>query len=75
MTTYRAGKMQAGGPDSAAVSQPPSSGSEDSDCEQGPELDADAALTEEWARELLGGAGVAAPQEVRVNGDLIVLKF
>lgn len=56
--------MQAGGPDSAAVSEAPSSGSEESDCEQGPEADADAALTEEWARELLIGAGVVAPQEV-----------
>lgn len=56
--------MQAGGPDSAAVSEAPSSGSEESDCEPGPEADADAALTEEWARELLAGAGVAAPNEV-----------
>lgn len=57
--------MQAG-PDSAAVSEAPSSGSEDSDCEPGPEADADAALTEEWARELLAGAGVVAPNEVRL---------
>lgn len=56
--------MQAGGPDSTAVSEAPSSGSEESDCEQGPEADADAALTEEWARELLVGAGVVNPQEV-----------
>ncbi|XP_023944361.2 uncharacterized protein LOC112050341 [Bicyclus anynana] len=59
--------MQAGGPDSAAVSEAPSSGSEESDCEQGPEADADAALTEEWARELLSGSGVVAPQEIRVE--------
>ncbi|XP_026485326.1 uncharacterized protein LOC113392916 [Vanessa tameamea] len=59
--------MQAGGPDSAAVSEAPSSGSEESDCEPGPEADADAALTEEWARELLVGAGVVAPQEIRVE--------
>lgn len=56
--------MQAGGPDSAAVSEAPSSGSEESDCEPGPENDADAALTEEWARELLTGAGVVEPYEV-----------
>lgn len=56
--------MQAGGADSTAVSEAPSSGSEDSDCEQGPETDADAALTEEWARELLAGAGVVDPHEV-----------
>ncbi|XP_075976291.1 uncharacterized protein LOC142976679 [Anticarsia gemmatalis] len=59
--------MQAGGPDSAAVSEAPSSGSEESDCEPGPEADADAALTEEWARELLTGAGVVAPSEVHVE--------
>ncbi|XP_047531676.1 uncharacterized protein LOC125067242 [Vanessa atalanta] len=59
--------MQAGVPDSAAVSEAPSSGSEESDCEPGPEADADAALTEEWARELLVGAGVVAPQEIRVE--------
>lgn len=58
--------MQEGGPDSAAVSEAPSSGSEDSDCEPGPEPDADAALTEEWARELLESAGVAAPNEVQI---------
>lgn len=57
--------MQAGGPDSAAVSEAPSSGSEDSDCEPVPEPDADAALTEEWARELLAGAGVVGANEVR----------
>jgi hypothetical protein len=56
--------MQAG-PDSAAVSEAPSSGSEDSDCEPVPDSDAgDAALTEEWARELLAGAGVVGPNEV-----------
>ncbi|CAH1635821.1 unnamed protein product [Spodoptera littoralis] len=59
--------MQAGGPDSTAVSEAPSSGSEDSDCEPGPETDADAALTEEWARELLAGAGVVDPHEVHVE--------
>lgn len=57
-------KMQAGGPDSAAVSEAPSSGSEESDCETQAEPDADAALTEEWARELLEDAGVASPHEV-----------
>lgn len=56
--------MQAGGPDSTAVSEAPSSGSEESDCEQGHEADADTALTEEWARELLVDAGVVTPQEV-----------
>lgn len=56
--------MQAGGPDSAAISEAPSSGSEESDCEVGPEADVDTALTEEWARELLSAAGVVAPQEV-----------
>ncbi|XP_068624502.1 uncharacterized protein [Battus philenor] len=59
--------MQAGGPDSAAISEAPSSGSEESDCEQGLEADTDVALTEEWARELLIGAGVVSPQEVRVE--------
>lgn len=59
-------RMQAGGPDSAAVSEAPSSGSEDSDCEPGAEADADAALTEEWARELLVDSGVVAPTEVRL---------
>ncbi|CAH0723551.1 unnamed protein product, partial [Brenthis ino] len=59
--------MQAGGPDSTAVSEAPSSGSEESDCEQGPEADADTALTEEWARELLVGAGMVTPQEIRVE--------
>lgn len=56
--------MQAGGPDSTAVSEAPSSGSEDSDCDQVPEGDPDAALTEEWARELLLASGVANPHEV-----------
>lgn len=56
--------MQAG-PDSAAVSEAPSSGSEESDCETQAEPDADAAITEEWARELLAGAGVAGANEVR----------
>ncbi|CAK1579625.1 unnamed protein product [Parnassius mnemosyne] len=59
--------MQAGGPDSAAISEAPSSGSEESDCEPGPEADTDTALTEEWARELLIGSGVVGPQEVRVE--------
>ncbi|XP_049871023.1 uncharacterized protein LOC126370249 [Pectinophora gossypiella] len=59
--------MQAGGPDSAAVSEAPSSGSDESDCEPQAEPDADAALTEEWARELLAGAGVASPHEVHVE--------
>lgn len=54
--------MQAG-PDSAAVSEAPSSGSEDSDCEFGPETE-EASLTEEWARELLIDSGVVEPQEV-----------
>ncbi|XP_028169115.1 uncharacterized protein LOC135076645 [Ostrinia nubilalis] len=57
--------MQAGGPDSTAVSEAPSS--EDSDCEPVPEPDADAALTEEWARELLLGAGVVGANEVNVE--------
>ncbi|CAG4970105.1 unnamed protein product [Parnassius apollo] len=59
--------MQAGGPDSAAISEAPSSGSEESDCEPGLEADTDTALTEEWARELLIGSGVVGPQEVRVE--------
>lgn len=59
--------MQAGGPDSAAVSEVPSSGSEESDCEPAPEPDTDAAITEEWARELLAGAGVVGANEVRVE--------
>ncbi|GBP44905.1 hypothetical protein EVAR_24820_1 [Eumeta japonica] len=59
--------MQAGGPDSAAVSEAPSSGSDDSDCEAMPEPDADEALTEEWARELLMADGIVAPNEVRVE--------
>ncbi|VVC89115.1 unnamed protein product [Leptidea sinapis] len=53
--------MQAGSPDSTAVSEAPSSGSEESDCE--PEVEADAAFTEEWARELLGYSGVVGAQE------------
>ncbi|CAG9787064.1 unnamed protein product [Diatraea saccharalis] len=55
------------GPDSAAVSEAPSSDSDESDCEPVPEPDLDAALTEEWARELLAGAGVVAANEVRVE--------
>lgn len=58
--------MQAGGPDSAAVSEAPSSGSDESDCEQGPEPDTDAALTEEWAKELLAESGVVAAHEVYI---------
>ncbi|OWR43933.1 uncharacterized protein LOC116769073 [Danaus plexippus] len=61
--------MQAGGPDSTAVSEAPSSGSEDSDCDQVPEGDPDAALTEEWARELLLASGVANPHEIRVESQ------
>ncbi|XP_050680193.1 uncharacterized protein LOC126976071 [Leptidea sinapis] len=57
--------MQAGSPDSTAVSEAPSSGSEESDCE--PEVEADAAFTEEWARELLGYSGVVGAQEIRVD--------
>ncbi|CAF4907063.1 unnamed protein product [Pieris macdunnoughi] len=57
--------MQAG-PDSTAVSEAPSSGSEDSDCEFGPETE-EASLTEEWARELLIDSGVVEPQEIRVE--------
>ncbi|CAH3995418.1 uncharacterized protein LOC123711963 [Pieris brassicae] len=57
--------MQAG-PDSTAVSEAPSSGSEDSDCELGPETE-EASLTEEWARELLIDSGVVEPQEIRVE--------
>lgn len=56
--------MQAGGPDSAAVSEAPSSGSDESDCETQTEHDADAALTEEWACELLAGDGVTGANEV-----------
>ncbi|KAI5633600.1 ecdysteroid kinase domain-containing protein [Phthorimaea operculella] len=52
--------------DSTAVSEAPSSGSEDSDCEPQVE-DGDAALTEEWARELLAGEGVVSPHEVHVE--------
>ncbi|CAK1541283.1 unnamed protein product [Leptosia nina] len=59
--------MQAGGPDSTAASEAPSSGSEDSDCEFGPETEAEASLTEEWARELLVDWGVVDPQEIRVE--------
>lgn len=50
-------------PGSAAVSEAPSSGSEDSDCEEAAEQD-DAALTEEWARELLAEVGVVNADEV-----------
>ncbi|KAG7309694.1 hypothetical protein JYU34_004187 [Plutella xylostella] len=53
-------------PGSAAVSEAPSSGSEDSDCEEAAEQD-DAALTEEWARELLAEVGVVNADEVRVE--------
>ncbi|XP_045496827.1 uncharacterized protein LOC123695135 [Colias croceus] len=59
--------MQAGGPDSTAVSEAPSSGSEESDCEFGPEGEAETALTEEWARELLIDSGVVDPNEIRVE--------
>ncbi|XP_038221147.1 uncharacterized protein LOC119839042 [Zerene cesonia] len=59
--------MQAGGPDSTAVSEAPSSGSEESDCEFGPEGEAETALTEEWARELLICSGVVEPNEIRVE--------
>ncbi|XP_028043683.1 uncharacterized protein LOC114253121 [Bombyx mandarina] len=59
-------QMQAGGIDSSAMSETPSSGSEDSECEQGPDPD-DVALTEEWARELLADAGVVGANEVRVE--------
>lgn len=59
-------QMQAGGIDSAAMSETPSSGSEDSECEQGPDPD-DVALTEEWARELLADAGVVGANEVTMN--------
>lgn len=55
--------MQAG-PDSAAVSETPSSDSEESDCEPAQESDTDSALTEEWAKELLVGAGVVGADEV-----------
>lgn len=55
--------MQAG-PDSAAISEAPSSGSEESDCEAGPEPE-DTALTDEWARELLADAGIPGAQEVK----------
>lgn len=56
--------MQAGGPDSAAVSEAPSSGSEESDCESPPEPITDACITEEWARELLASTGVVDANEV-----------
>lgn len=65
--------MQAGGPDSAAVSEAPSSGSEESDCETQPEHDADAALTEEWACELLLGDGVTGANEVNVHCILLII--
>lgn len=53
--------MQAGGPDSLAVSEAPSS--DESECDQSQEPD-DAALTEEWAGELLSETGVIDPREV-----------
>lgn len=56
--------MQAGGGDSVTASEAPSSDSEASDCEPGPEPDQDAALTEEWARELLEAADEKNAQEV-----------
>ncbi|KAI8420690.1 hypothetical protein MSG28_007919 [Choristoneura fumiferana] len=59
--------MQAGGGDSVTASEAPSSDSEASDCEPGPEPDQDAALTEEWARELLETADEKNAQEVRVE--------
>ncbi|XP_048001228.1 uncharacterized protein LOC125237999 [Leguminivora glycinivorella] len=59
--------MLAGGGDSVAVSEAPSSDSEGSDCEGGPEAEQDAALTEEWARELLAAAGVNHANEVHVE--------
>ncbi|XP_041968471.1 uncharacterized protein LOC121725533 [Aricia agestis] len=56
--------MQSGS-ESTAASDEPSFGSDDSDSEQ---LEAEAAaLTEEWARDLLTGAGVADHQEIRVE--------
>ncbi|KAL4716294.1 hypothetical protein ACJJTC_014774 [Scirpophaga incertulas] len=58
--------MQAG-TDSSAVSEAPSSGSEESDCEPAAEPETDAALTEEWAREILAEAGVSSANEVRVE--------
>lgn len=56
--------MQGDEADSAAVSEAPSSGSEESDCEPCPEAESDAAVTEEWARDLLAGTGVAGASEV-----------
>lgn len=55
--------MEAGDPDSLVMSEAPSS--DESDCDHYHEHD-DAALTEEWARDLLADIGVIDPHEVNM---------
>lgn len=55
--------MEAGDPDSFVMSEAPSS--DESDCDHYHEHD-DAALTEEWARDLLADIGVIDPHEVNM---------